>query len=47
MTSTNSMHGAGHPNPVLWDNPDGWGGEGYGGGFRMVEHMYKIGRAHV
>ena len=40
MTSTNSMHGAGHPNPVLWDNPDGWGGEGYGGGFRMVEHMY-------
>ena len=32
ITSTNSMHGAGHPNPVLWDNPDGWGGEGVEGG---------------
>jgi len=33
MTSASSMHEAGHSKPVLWDNPDGWGGEG--GGFRM------------
>ena len=24
----NSMHEAGQPKPVLWDNPEGWGGEG-------------------
>ena len=28
MTSANSMHEAGHSKPVLWDNPEGWGGEG-------------------
>ena len=28
MTSTTSMHEARHPNLVLWDNPEGWGGEG-------------------
>ena len=27
MTSANSMHEAGHSKPVLWDNPEGWGGE--------------------
>ena len=21
------MHEAGHSKPVLWDNPEGWGGE--------------------
>ena len=26
------MRGAGHPKPALWDNPEGWGGEGGGGG---------------
>ena len=26
------MHEAGHPKPVLWDNPEGWGGEGGGSG---------------
>ena len=26
------MHDAGHSKPVLWDNPEGWGGEGSGGG---------------
>ena len=25
----------GHSKPVYWDNPEGWGGEGGGGGFRM------------
>ena len=32
MTSANSMHEVGHPNLVLWDNPEGWGGESDGRG---------------
>ena len=24
------MHEAGHPKMVLWNNPEGWGGEGGG-----------------
>ena len=32
MTSANLMHEAGHPKLVLWDNPEGWGGEGGGSG---------------
>ena len=28
MTSASSMHEAGHSKPVLWDIPEGWGGEG-------------------
>ena len=35
MTSVSSLHEAGHPKPVLWDNPEGWGGEG--DGFRTGE----------
>ena len=31
MTSASSMNEAGHPKPVLWDNPEGWGGERDGG----------------
>ena len=27
MTNASSMHEAGHSKPVLWDNPEGWGGE--------------------
>ena len=30
MTSANSVHEAGHSKLVLWDNPEGWGGEGDG-----------------
>ena len=30
MTSASSMHEAGHPKLVLWDNPEGWDGEGGG-----------------
>ena len=30
MTSASLMHEAGHPKPVLWDDPEGWGGEGGG-----------------
>ena len=29
------MHEAGHSKSVLRDNPEGWGGEGSGRGFRM------------
>ena len=36
MTSTSSMHEAGHPKPLLWDNLEGWGEEGGGiGGLRI------------
>ena len=30
MTSTSLMHEAGHSKPVLWENPEGRGGEGGG-----------------
>ena len=44
MTNASSMHDAGHPKPVLWDNLDGWGGEGAGRRFRMREgNMYTYG----
>ena len=32
MTSASSMYGAGQPKSVLWDNPEGWDGEGDGWG---------------
>ena len=36
MTSTSSMHEAGHAKLVLWDNPEGMRlGREEGGGFRM------------
>ena len=31
------MYEAGHSKPVLWDNPEGWGGEGGGREDREVE----------
>ena len=40
MTSASSMHEAGHPKPVLRDNPEGEGGER--GGMGVQE-----GRTHV
>ena len=43
MASASSMQEAGHPKPVLWDNTEGWGGEGGGKGFRMGGHMYTGG----
>ena len=30
MTSASSMHEAGHSKLVLWNNQEGWGGEGDG-----------------
>ena len=32
MTSASSMPEAGNSKLVLWDNPDGWGGDGGGRG---------------
>ena len=32
MTSGNSMHEAGYPKLVLWDDPEGWDGQGEGRG---------------
>ena len=43
MTSANSMHEAGHSKPVLWDNPEAWGGEEGGRGFRTKVHMFTHG----
>ena len=40
MTSTSLMHEAGHPKPVLWDNPEGWGWEGTGRGFQYAGDTY-------
>ena len=37
MTSASSMHEAGHSNPVLWDNPEGWVGKGGGSGVLGVQ----------
>ena len=34
MTNASSMHEAGHSKPVLWDHPEGWGGEGGGKGIQ-------------
>ena len=43
MTSASLMHEAGHPKLVLWDNPEGWGGEKGEGGFRMGGPLYTHG----
>ena len=44
MTSVSSMHEAGHSKkPVLWDNPEGCGGEGGGGGFKLGGHVCTCG----
>ena len=43
MTSANSMHEAGPPKLVLWDNPEGWGVKGGGRGVQDGGHMYTHG----
>jgi len=43
MTSASLIHEAGHSKLVLWDNPEGWGGEKCGRGFRMWGHTYTHG----
>ena len=43
MTSASSMHEAGHSDPVLWDNPEGWDGEGGGWGVQDEEtHVHPL-----
>ena len=32
MTSAGVMHKVGHSKPMLWNNPEGWGGKGGGRG---------------
>ena len=47
MTSASSMHEAGHPVLVLWDNPEGWGVEGGKSGIHNwggVTHVYTCGQ---
>ena len=41
------MHEAGHPKMVLWDNPEGWGGEGGGweaqdGGTHVYQWLFHV-----
>ena len=35
IISPGSMHDTGCSGPGHWDDPEGWDGEGMGGGFRM------------
>ena len=45
MNNASSMHEAGHPELVLWDNPEEWDGEGGGKGVQDEGgHMYTCGR---
>ena len=43
MTSASSMHEAGHSKSVLWDNPEGWSGEGGVRGIQEGGNMYISG----
>ena len=43
MTSESSVHEAGHSKPVIWDNPEGWGGEGGGREAQGGGHMCTCG----
>ena len=47
MTSANLMHEAGHPKLVLWENLEGWVGEGDGRGFRMGGTRVYLRPIHV
>ena len=40
MTSASLMHEAGHSKPVLWDNSEGWAGEGGGKGVQDGGHVH-------
>ena len=42
-TSLGSMHETGCLGLVLWDDPEGWDGEGSGRGVQDGEHMYTRG----
>ena len=41
------MHEGGYSKSVLWDNPEGWGGEEGGVGRRVGWGGFRIGGTHV
>ena len=43
MASVSSVLEAGHPKPALWDDPEGWYGEGGEWRVQDGEHMYICG----
>ena len=43
ITSPSSMHETGRSEPMHWDTPEGWDGEGGGRGVQDGEHMYTHG----
>ena len=47
MTSASSMHEAGHSKPVLWQKPEGWGGEGSGRGVQDGETHVHLWLTHA
>ena len=47
MTSASSMHEAGHPKLLLWDNPEGQGGEGGGSGVQDGGTQVHLWLIHV
>ena len=47
MTSASLMHETGHLKLVLWDNPEGWGGEGGGRGIQDVGTHVQAWLIHV
>ena len=44
IASPGSMHDTGCLELVLWDDQEGWDGEGGGRGVQDGEHMYTCGR---
>ena len=44
VASPGSMHDNGCLGLVLWDDPEGWNGEGEGRRVQDGEHMYTCGR---
>ena len=44
ITSPGSMHETGCSGLVHWDDPEGWDGEGDGGGAQDWEHLFTHGR---
>ena len=44
MASARSMHEAGHPKLMLWDNPEGWSGDGGGRGIQEVDGTQECGQ---
>ena len=43
MTGASSIHEAGHPKPLGFDNPEGSGGKGGGREVQEGAHMYTCG----